>query len=287
MGSIVGAYPLYTGLDDPSPVIEALAASDLVRGLEVPVTGGKVTLPPGGHPDWVYVVSLIPETMARMALDPVFGLASPDLDGRAAAVRVVRDVHAQIVHADVPVLAVELHSAPTRIADPGAFEESLATITGWDWGATDVVVEHCDAWTTAHPVQKGFLSQAAELDVAGATGAGVTVNWARSVIESRDLETGLDHIEAARDSGLLRGVMFSSVSNADTAFGPAWSDMHLVPTGTSDTTPGSLLDPATIWACLEAAPDAWYGFKINATPDTPVDVRIAHLLETAALVRRD
>lgn len=287
MGSIVGAYPLYTALDDPSPIVSALAASELVGGLEVPFSGGRIVIPPGGNPDWVYVVSLIPETLARCAADPTFGLASPDLDGRAASVAVARAVHAEVVRADVPVLAVEFHSAPTRIADPGCFEESLATISGWDWGATQVVVEHCDAWTDAHPVQKGFLAQDVELDVAGATGVGVSVNWARSVIETRDVETGLDHIEAARARGLLRGVMFSSVSNQDTAFGPAWSDMHLVPTGTSDATPGSLLDPATIWACLEAAADAWYGFKIGAPAGTPVDVRIAHLLETAALVRRD
>lgn len=283
MGQIVGAYPVYAPLTDPTPVVSALAGSPLVDGLEIPFTDERITAPPGSRGDWRYVVTLIPQTMARMASDADFGLASPDREGRLAAVRLVRALHREVT-AGGRVLAVELHSAPTRTATADALFESLSEIVRWDWDGTQVVIEHCDAWTDAHPVEKGFLPFTQELDVARSVGVGLSVNWARSVIESRDPGTALAHIAAAAGQGLLRGVVFSSVSDQDTSLGRAWADLHLLPADSTSSPAGSLLTSSDLARCVAAADDAWIGFKVNMDAGTPVETRCAGLLEVARLI---
>ncbi|QNP55470.1 DUF4862 family protein [Tessaracoccus defluvii] len=134
MGQIVGGYAAFGGLIDARPVVEALAASPLVDGLETPFRGGVIEVPAGAPDTWRYVVTLIPETMQRVGTDPTFGLASPDAAGRAGALDYLRTVHAAVRSAEVDVLAVELHSAPTRTADAAAFADSLAELAGWGWG---------------------------------------------------------------------------------------------------------------------------------------------------------
>ncbi|NHB84980.1 DUF4862 family protein [Tessaracoccus sp. HDW20] len=135
MGQIVGAYAVLGGLEDARPVVDALAASPLVEGLEVPFRGGVVDVPPGAPATWRYVVTLIPETMQRVGADPTFGLATPDPAGRAEALDYLRRVHAAVTGSGLDVIAVELHSAPTRTASLAHFTESLTEIAGWDWGA--------------------------------------------------------------------------------------------------------------------------------------------------------
>lgn len=285
MTLIVGAYPLYQTAPDPTAIVAALAASEPVGGLEVPFLDGRIAIPPGAPADWEYVVTMIPVTMGRLGSDPRFGLASPDSDGRRAAVAGVRDLFDAVQYGTAGIRAVELQSAPTRTAGRDAFAESLAEITAWDWGSrTRVLVEHQDAWTDAHPVQKGFLSLADELDAAEAAGAGITINWARSVIESRDPATGLDHVRQAAARGLLAGVIFSSVSDRDNELGLAWADMHAAPAGTSAAPAGSLLDAASIAECVAAAGGAWIGYKVNLPGGASTDARIAALLETASLI---
>lgn len=284
MGQIVGAYPIYNPVADPTPIVAALAASPLVDGLEVPVTDGRIAAPPGARDGWEYVATLIPATMGRLATQPTFGLASPDPDGRRAALDLARTAHRATLDSPVPVRAIEFQSAPTRLADPAAFADSLTEIAGWDWGSTRVLVEHQDAWTDAHPVQKGFLPLTAELDAAAAVGAGIVINWARSVIEARDPSAGLAQIRAAAARGLLAGVIFSSACDRENDLGPAWADLHAAPAGTTSAPAGSLLGAAEIRDCLVAARDAWHGFKINLPPAADTGTRIAALLETAALV---
>ncbi len=190
------------------------------------------------------------------------------------------------------ILAVELQSAPRRTGSAAAFADSLAEIASWDWNGVGLVVEHCDAWTTAHDVAKGFLSQAAELDVIAALQGAETrvsggVNWARSVIETRDVATGAAHVRAAAARGLLGAVMFSSVADRETALGPAWADVHLAPTRTTGAAAGSLLTPELILEALAAAgpSDAIIGLKVNLGPGvlSPAQ-QVARLLEIAAFV---
>nr|WP_246223648.1 DUF4862 family protein [Pseudarthrobacter psychrotolerans] len=55
----------------------------------------------------------------------------------------------------------------------------------------------------------------------------VAVNWARSVIESRDTTAPDRHVELARQAGVLAGVVHSGCSPRPTPFGGAWDDAHL------------------------------------------------------------
>jgi len=284
MGQIVGAYAVLGGLEDARPVVAALAASPLVEGLEVPFRGGRIDVPAGAPSAWRYVVTLIPETMQQVGADPTFGLASPDAAGRARALDYVRQVHAAVTASGLDVIAVELHSAPTRTASLAHFTQSLSEIAGWDWGSTQVVIEHADAWSDEHPVEKGFLTLAEELEAAESAGVGVSVNWARSVIETRDPATGLSHVREAAARGLLRGLMFSSVSPVDNDVSGGWIDAHLAPTGLSISPEGSLLTPEIIADCCEAAGDVWRGFKISVPASLDAEARGAALLEMLALV---
>lgn len=284
MGQIVGGYALFGGLDDAGPLVKALAASPLVEGLEVPFRGGIIEVPEGAPAGWRYVITMIPETMRRVGEDPRFGLASPDADGRAAALDLLREVHAAVSVSELEVVAVEVHSAPTRTADAEAFAASLADIVSWGWASTEIVVEHCDAFSDEHPVEKGFLTLAEELDAAEDAGVGVSINWARSVIETRDAATGLAHVSEAAARRLLRGVIFSSVSPEDNEVGGAWIDSHLAPAGLGISPRGTLLTAETMAQCLSVAGEAWRGFKIVLPADFDAEARAAGALEMASLV---
>ncbi|HET7723064.1 MAG TPA: DUF4862 family protein, partial [Propionibacteriaceae bacterium] len=156
----VGAYPTYGRADSPEAarVVTLLAASPLVAGLEVPFADGRLVLPDAPTPsDWGHVVTLMPATMSVLVADPAWGPASEDPAGRAAAVDLLRTVR-DVVAARTDVAAVELQSAPTRTGSAAAFAATLSAVASWDWNGVDLVVEHCDAWTSAHAPEKGFLS---------------------------------------------------------------------------------------------------------------------------------
>lgn len=283
LGAIAGAYPLYNRLEDATPVIERLAASPLIGGLEVPFNAGRIEVPASSLEGWRHVVTMIPDTVAQLKRDPTFGLASQDPDGRAHAVDMVRVLHAQAMRTNVHIVAVELHSAPTRTGTRDALAASLREIAGWEWGDTQVVLEHCDAWSDNHPVAKGFLRLEDELDVVESVGMGMSINWARSVIETRERGTALEHVRAAAQRGLLRGLMFSSVADRPTPYGGAWADAHLPPAGVIGGPEASLLTGSDLGACLAEAGEAWRGFKINARAET-LQASVETLLATAELL---
>ena len=102
------------------------------------------------------------------------------------------------------MIAVEIHSAPNRGAakDVGnsssaaSFAASLKELLSWDWQGAKLVVEHCDAYTQDHTPQKGFLGLDEEIEAVNIansggdrTRIGVCINWARSVIETRNTQT--------------------------------------------------------------------------------------------------
>lgn len=288
----VGAYPTYGAPDTPEAVavVEGLAESPLVAGLEVPYLDG-VALPTARVPaDWHHVVTLIPATMAELAAHATYGLASPEAEGRAAALAFVRSVR-EVVARRRDIRAVEVHSAPTERASATAFAETLAEVASWDWNGVEIVVEHCDAWTTAHAVQKGFLSHEDELSaIASAQGLGTQVragvNWARSVIESRQAATALEHVRAAAADDLLGAVFFSSVADRTSPLGGPWADVHLAPAGTVDAPEGSLLTPQLMAATLAAVSpfNGIVGVKVGLVPaDLSAVERVARLLAIADL----
>ncbi|WP_457950008.1 DUF4862 family protein [Pseudarthrobacter sp. alpha12b] len=273
MSLIVGAYPAQAE-ELQQQFYQELGRIPSIRGLELPYGPyGGSPWPAGAPEGWSGVVTAIPGTMQRLGGTPAFGLASKDRDGRRAALEFVsglRDYASRLSGEGHNVEAVELHSAPPLHSSARLFEESLKEVLDWEWGSTRVLVEHCDAPRVGSKPEKGFLSFDEEVGVVkslqgqGWGQVGIVVNWARSVIESGDTGTAVEHLFQAREAGVLAGVMFSGCSPEATEFGYPWIDAHLPPVEVDGAPPSSLLNRAEVQRCLAAAgPVAITGFKIG------------------------
>lgn len=273
MPLIVGAYPAQPD-EGRERFFRELGALSAVRGLELPYGPFGGTPWPDGAPEgWSAVVTSIPGTMQRLGRQPAFGLASPDTAGRREALEFtsgIREFVLRLEDAGHAVEAVELHSAPYPGASAPRFRESLEEILGWEWGSTRLLVEHCDAPRAGGRPEKGFLTFPEEVDVLRALRAGagaqvgMVINWARSVIETRNPDTAAEHIAQARAAGVLAGVMFSGCSPVETEFGYPWIDAHLPPVEVDGAPDTSLLDHSRLADCLAAAgPVPLLGFKIG------------------------
>jgi hypothetical protein len=226
-----------------------------------------------------HVMTLVPGTMVTLGGNKHFGLASDDAAGRQAALALARkacDAVQRVNAASGPrsVVAVEVHSAPSRVggdvsSSATSLAASLAEMAAWDWAGAELVVEHCDAGCGPHKPAKGFLTQAEEIEAVttarAARGApiGVAVNWARSVLETRDTGRPLEHIKAA--GPLLRGIIFSGCSGAETAYG-SFADSHMP---WAEVEAESLLTRDGVRECCEAAGGAdllFSGAKITLQP---------------------
>lgn len=144
---VLGAYASL-----PAPELEAdyyqlLAAQPWVSGVEIPYPGQLATQAPllasrlAEHWDF-NTITAIPGTMQHVWKDANFGLASPDDAGRQAALEFTRLLHRDLgqlceLSGRALVARVQLHSAPTGLADGDAFKRSLEQLLAWDWfGAT-------------------------------------------------------------------------------------------------------------------------------------------------------
>ena len=252
--TIVGAYATAPSLAIWDPQKEAdylgcICALPGVEGLEVPYWGDgfcrydESVLLNQILPEWRNVVTVIPGIMGRVLADSNFGLASSSEHGRNLAVDLMGRVRRKIeetvkAYPNFQCNAVSLCSAPITglNADSKAqFKKSLQEIVTWNWGETQLVVEHCDEYRQTGSHQKGSMSLEDELMVLKEIQdqkdvdmrIGITINWGRSAIEGRDVKTPVEHIRMAKNAGLLRGLMFSGVSKA----GPygVWSDTHAPP----------------------------------------------------------
>ena len=78
--------------------------------------------------------------------------------------------------------------------------------------------------------EKGFLTLQSEIDIllklSDRHDVGITINWARSAIEGKDIYKPLEHIKLALKYNLLSGLVFSGVSDNDKNYG-SWKDMHM------------------------------------------------------------
>jgi hypothetical protein len=233
--------------------------------------------------------------MQRLGRQPAFGLASPDAAGRREALEFTAGVREFVLRLEDEghvVEAVELHSAPYPNASAPRFRESLEEILGWEWGSTRLLVEHCDAPRAGRRPEKGFLTFPAEMDVLQALRAdgvgqvGMVINWARSVIETRNPDTAAEHIAQARAAGVLAGVMFSGCSPVETEFGYPWIDAHLPPVGVDGAPASSLLTGGHMADCLAAAgPVPLLGFKIGLPAEgLTAGRRVDRLRQMCALV---
>lgn len=300
-GLILGAYTVEPALDvlaaREGEWYELLAGIDGAAGVEVPYRGGlhrdgaaklAERLPSG----WRVVATMLPATMITMRGAREYGLASPDADGRARAVRdlaAVRDDIQRLNDATgtATVLGVHLHSAPRGVADAAAFTASLTELAGRDWDGAALIVEHCDAARPDGQVAKGFLSLAAETEIARSVGVTQAINWGRSAIEGRSAETAAQHIAELAAAGTLGGVMFSGTSATGGALAPAWEDLH---------NPLDTVDPTSLLTEYEVdrSVAAWAGLLppfvgvkvIDPSRATELDDRLEPLRVTAAAVRR-
>ncbi|HEX3815653.1 MAG TPA: DUF4862 family protein [Mycobacteriales bacterium] len=315
MKYVIGAYTAYPATPDWDDSAESAFLADLAQlpgfgGLEVPFTGplpADTGLFDKVDPSWDFVLTAIPGTIPRVAADPNFGLASPAPDGRREALVFaagLRDAVEQWQRwaGRACVRGVEIHSAPTGIADGAAFTDSLAEIASWDWHGATVTVEHCDAFVPERAPQKGYLDLSAELAAIAAvvaqgprTRLGLTVNWARSAIEAHDAGIAATHIGQAAAAGALRGLMFSGCSDRAGAFGDAWLDTHLPPAAgefddLTNVQPESLLTPDEVRRAIAATagqPLDFAGLKIGVRPaDASPATRVAYLRDALRLLDR-
>lgn len=286
---VAGLYPCWPSAGAAREAFVArFAATEWTSGLELPDVALRAD--PSGTasllaPQWTRtLVTAIPGTMERVAADPRFGLASPDPTGRAAALAwthklraAVRDMNKRAER--TAIYAVELHSAPTGVADSEAFARSLAELRDADWGGARLLVEHCDRFTPQHPPEKGFLALEEELTIARDLGLGLVLNWGRMALEQRDPDAPEAAIRFARDAGVLAGVIFSGAAAVPTEFGMAWADGHHPP---ASVEPRSLLTFERIQACSRAAGATdFLGAKLNVPAAQSADERFALLVAVA------
>lgn len=249
--------------DLEAELLPALCALSGVVGLEVPWMGGI-------HPhdsEWFLrhvpagaelAVTPLPWVMRRCAADARYGIASPNEDGRRAAIAdlraVAHDVRRIDRDTDASVTVVALHTAPQGGGERARLAASLAEIAGWDWAGAQLVIEHCDAALPSHPWQKGFVTLDDEIGVMLSVDAPLALwlNWGRSVIETRDADAVTEQIAVAAATGRLAGLTFSGSAATDGPYGPAWTDGHL-PLAAADPASRSLLDAAHVAAALASA----------------------------------
>lgn len=290
---IVGAYAALPEREKHADFYALLRDQEWITGLELPYPGDWTTgfdeLVSRLDPRWSdNSITAIPGTMQAQSRQAGFGLASASTSGRQAALSFTRDICETVKRAAdtagrAVVTRVQLHSAPTNVADDGAFLTSLEEIASWDWSGAGLVIEHCDQAGLGHEVEKGFLPLADELRAAQHLGLKVHLNWGRSVLETRDPRRAVEHVRQSVEAGCLAGVMFSGVSPAKTQYGYEWIDGH-VPTAEYED--ASLLTLAAIVECVREATgggsvksgvaedNAYFGAKICVPKNEPLDTRV-------------
>lgn len=285
----------------------ALTAIEGARGLEVFFRGSlhaegperlAELLPEG----WHLVITALPQAIARSAVDPRYGLAAEDREGRRAAVDDIRLLLAEAHRIDEilgrgAVRAVEVHSAPRAdagvLAGADALARSLYELSDAAEGIP-LIVEHCDALVPGRSPVKGFLPLADEQEAVrtaseGGVLAGQSLNWGRSAIEGRSATTAVEHVRQLTRTGTLSGLMFSGAPDAPGGLGAAWDDLHN-PLQVDD--PSSLLDERRVRETL-AVLDAptrermlFLGAKVQDPEDSAeLERRLAPLNRLIGVIR--
>lgn len=276
--------------DLEAELLPALCALPGVVGLEVPWMDG---IHPH-DPEWFLrhvpagaelAVTPLPWVMRRCATDARHGIASPDEDGRRAAIADLRAVAHDVMRidrdTDASVTVVALHTAPQGGGDRVRLAASLAEIAGWDWAGAQLVIEHCDAVVPGRPWEKGFLTLDDEIGAMLSIDAPLALwlNWGRSVIETRDADAVTEQITVAAATGRLAGLTFSGSSAVDGPYGPGWTDGHL-PLTAADPASGSLLDAAHVAAALTAAGQVErLGLKVSRRPGATTADAVVQTIE--------
>jgi len=301
---LVGAYPASSAHRSWNPGLEKeffelLATNAGIGALELPWLG---KLHPhddqwflGNFPEHLNaVITGIPFVMGQISKNPNYGLASTDEDGRKHAISDVREILNQVnrfndaVGRNV-VSAIEIHTAPRQMGNKNELSRSLEEIVDWNWDSTKINIEHCDAYKTGQNPEKGFLTlqdeilaiQNSQLPI------GIFINWGRSAIEFRDATRVVEHIQLAKESGLLRGLIFSGASAKEGLFGYPWIDAHHPfqrNTRHEFGDPDSLLTEELALSALTAAGELdWLGIKMGWPSEVPGSIKQRYQMICAAL----
>ena len=252
MQYIIGAYASAPSLTSNDKSLETQFYNKLIKsipqiqGLEIPFFGddihqfGSDFLFNFIKPEWGNVLTCIPGTMLNLEKNPKFGLASDDVLGRKEAIAMHARVN-NILHTmnekygKKSIIAVQIASAPSMSvtgvsSSTDSLLKSLDEILRWDWGGAKIIIEHCDKFIPMQPFEKGFLSIENEIDtllkISSSYNVGITINWARSAIEGKNVVRPLEHIKLALEYNFLSGLIFSGVSISDRNYG-SWKDNHM------------------------------------------------------------
>ena len=248
----ISAYATSPSSDKWDPRVESsyfqhLAENSHIIGIEHPFLMNTDRYPVEWLRDnipshWTLTITTLPFMMQMSGKDPSFGLASMEEASRKRAVKSICELQNYVctlntIFGRQVVKAVHIHSSPKSQdnaikGDLSSFQRSLMAIREMAWDETDLNVEHCDAYIPQKESEKGFLALESEIEAISQVGGfGIVLNWARSAIEGRSLETPLIHIERAKKNNLLKGFFFSGcTSNLFSIYG-SWKDTHMPPKG--------------------------------------------------------
>jgi hypothetical protein len=190
---------------------------------------------------WDYILTTLPGTMKALSKNPHFGIASKNENGRKEAVEFLKNANLAVKKINdffgkKSVLNVAIVSAPSlqnsqASSSARALMKSLMELIELDWQGAKLVIEHCDSGREKNPI-KGFLSLQEEIEAVEYINTiqsqkiGVTINWARSVLETRSTKTPIEQIKQLTKLNLLKGVIFSGTSAHSKDYGN-WTDLHL------------------------------------------------------------
>ena len=221
-GFLVGAYAsLPPTRPEQADYYRALAEQPWVTGLELPYPGDlaeDVAWISGNlHAGWnTNSVTLIPGTMQNVWRNSGFGLASPDEDGRVAALSFAEDVRRRVTTSPTPWATAAWRSSgslrPTGRASRDAFARSLEELVAGDWAGARLVIEHCDrliggAHQRRVPVPGGR-------DLGGARHRGRDPHQLGTLLPGGGDPEAPNGIRQAAESGVLTGVVFSGASDS-------------------------------------------------------------------------
>lgn len=296
-------FGLYATVPDPMSA-DARPDVELIRrarreipsigGLEIPYYGraesekyADAAVMDAMDAGWTHIITTVPAAMLHQKENPLAGLASRDAGGRAAAVNRIKGASDLIRKLNDKfgrkcVAAVQVCSSPSSAAlddrtTPESFRHTLEELCCHNWDGATINVEHCDA-KTGRSLEKAVLSLDDEIcAIRGANQAGsecgVVINWGRSAIELRDATRVVEHIDAAREAGLLRGLMFSGATDDVSSRYGAWKDSHPAASagaGGEEGVPESLLTCDRITDALSIAGTTdriFLGCKVHITAD--------------------
>jgi len=299
MSYFVGAYASSPNVEGWDQALEKAYYDQLktfknMKGLEHPFVG---QLHPHDDdwflenidPAWDIVFTCVPGTMARMAANPNFGIASDNEAGRLEAVAFIEKACKAVAKLNAfsgrqAVQAVEVQTAPNKsmaASSAKSLKTSLDTMLSWDWQGAQIVIEHCDQFVEGQTLAKGFLSLEDEIHVLTTLNSelnneskalGMVINWGRSAIEKRNLNGAAEHIQKVKESGLLVGLMFSGASDQSSEYG-IWEDTHMPPSialADAKSEDCSLMTEAEMHRCLSLVYLKESGLKESSAKESDV-----------------